>query len=108
MSQKICGCKSIVGETGQRRMTRLVGANRRAMVRLTDYSWSVEDWKNVAWSDESGFLLRNQMVGPEFGISSKNPWTQPALYQQSRLVLEVKWCDECVLSQFRPLNIDQS
>lgn len=37
--------------------------------------------KNVAWSDESEFLLRLQMVGSEFGINSRNPWTQPALCQ---------------------------
>ena len=37
--------------------------------------WTVEDWKNVAWSDGSGFLLRKQMVISEFSVNSMNPWT---------------------------------
>ena len=57
-----------------------------AAVTHTHQHWTDEDWEN-----EPGlmnlFLLRLQMVGSEFGINSMNPWTRPALCQQSRLVV---------------------
>ncbi len=33
-------------------------------------SWTIEDWKNVAWSDESRFLLQHSDVGSEFGVKT--------------------------------------
>jgi len=32
---------------------------RRRPHRVPPQNWTVEDWKNVAWSDEPQFLLRN-------------------------------------------------
>ncbi|KAG8571489.1 hypothetical protein GDO81_011667 [Engystomops pustulosus] len=108
--RQFCGRKCLVDARGQRRMGRLVRADRKATVtqiatrynqgrqksisertvprtlRQMGYSsrrphrvpllsaknrklrlqfaqahrnWTVEDWKNVAWSDESRFLLRH-------------------------------------------------
>ncbi|KAG1959057.1 hypothetical protein F2P79_006926 [Pimephales promelas] len=108
--RQFCGRKCLVDARGQRRMARLVRADRRATVtqittrynqggqksisertvrrtlRQMGYSsrrphrvpvlsaknrklrlqfaqahrnWTIEDWKNVAWSDESRFLLRH-------------------------------------------------
>ncbi len=35
--------------------------NRRRRIQFTQahWNWTIEDWKNVAWSDESLFLLRH-------------------------------------------------
>jgi len=41
-------------------------------------NWTIEDWKNVAWSDESNFCWDIQMVESEFGINRMRmlpPWT---------------------------------
>ncbi len=32
---------------------------RRLQFAQAHQNWTIEDWKNVAWSDESGFLLRH-------------------------------------------------
>ncbi len=32
---------------------------RRLQFTQTHQNWTIEDWKNVAWSDESRFLLRH-------------------------------------------------
>lgn len=40
--------------------------------------------KKKAWSEESGFVLRNAYG--RVGTNTMNPWTHPALCQQSRLV----------------------
>ncbi len=31
---------------------------RRLLFTKAHQNWTIEDWKNIAWSDESGFLLR--------------------------------------------------
>ena len=49
-------------------------------------NWTVKDWKNAAWSDESQFLLETQMVGSELGTNGMNSQTQPALCHKPRLV----------------------
>ncbi|MDF4419820.1 hypothetical protein P3392_23745 [Vibrio parahaemolyticus] len=35
--------------------------NRKLRLQFTQahQSWTIEDWKNIAWSDESGFLLQH-------------------------------------------------
>lgn len=34
-----------------------------------EWKSQVEDWKNMLWSDDSGFVLRQQMLlGSEFGL----------------------------------------
>ncbi len=55
-------------------------------------SWTIEDWKNVAWSDESRFLLQHSDVGSEFGVKNMKAWIHPALSQRFRLVVVVWWC----------------
>ncbi len=34
-------------------------STRRLQFTQTHQNWTIEDWKNVAWSDESRFLLRH-------------------------------------------------
>ncbi len=41
---------------------------RRIQFTQTHQNWTIEDWKNVAWSDESWFLLQHSDVGSEFGV----------------------------------------
>lgn len=31
----------------------------RVQFALVDQNWTIEVWKTIAWSDESGFLLRH-------------------------------------------------
>jgi len=38
----------------------------------THQNWTVEDWKNVAWSDGSRFLPRHS--GSEFGVNNMKAW----------------------------------
>ncbi len=65
---------------------------RRLQFAQAHQNWTKEGWKNVAWSDESRFLLRHsdfccdiQMVGSEFGVKNMKAWIHPALSQQFRL-----------------------
>ncbi len=37
-------------------------STRRLQFTQTHQNWTIEDWKNVAWSDESRFLLRHSDV----------------------------------------------
>ncbi len=43
------------------RVPLLSDKNRRRRIQFTQahQNWTIEDWKNVAWSDESGFLLQH-------------------------------------------------
>ncbi len=54
------------------RVPLLSAKNRTRRLQFTQahQNWTIEDWKNVAWSDESGFLLRHSDVGSEFGIKN--------------------------------------
>ncbi len=45
--------------------------------------------ENVAWSDESQFLLQHSDVGSEFGVKNMKAWIHPALSQRFRLVVVV-------------------
>ncbi len=83
---QLCGWKCLVDVRGQRRMDRLVRDDRKATVTQitthynqdhrvpllsaknrtrriqftqTRQNWTIEDCKNVAWSDESWFLLQH-------------------------------------------------
>ncbi len=46
--------------------------NRKRSIQSTQAhkNWTIEDWKNVACSDESRFLLRHSDVGSEFGVKT--------------------------------------
>ncbi len=37
----------------------LLSAKNRKQFTQTHQNWTIEDWKNIAWSDESRFLLRH-------------------------------------------------
>ncbi len=52
------------------RVPLLSDKNRKQRLQFTQdhQNWTIEDWKNVAWSDDSRFLLRHSDVGSEFGI----------------------------------------
>ncbi len=43
------------------RVPLLSAKNRKRRIQFTQahQNWTIEDWKNVAWSDESRFLLRH-------------------------------------------------
>ncbi len=62
--------------------------NRKRRIQFTQshQNWTIEDWKNFAWSDESDDI---QMVGSEFGVKNMKAWIHPALSQWFRLVVVV-------------------
>ncbi len=47
---------------------------RRIQLTQTHQNQTIEDCKNVAWSDESRFLLRHSDVGSEFGVKNMKAW----------------------------------
>ncbi len=73
------------------RMPLLSAKNRKRRIQFTQdhQNCTIEDWKNVAWSDESRFLLRHSDVGSEFGIKSIKAWIHSALSQRFRLLVVV-------------------
>ncbi len=62
---------------------------RRLQFAQTHQNWTIEDWKNVAWSDESRILLRHSAGRVRFGIKNMKSWIHPALSQWFRLVVVV-------------------
>ncbi len=72
------------------RVPLLSAKNRTRRIQFTQdhQNWTIEDWKNVAWSDESRFLLHSD-VGSEFGVKNMKAWIHPALSQWFRLVVLV-------------------
>ncbi len=63
-------------------------STRRIQFTQDHQNWTIDDWKNVAWSDESRFLLHSD-VGSEFGVKNMKAWIHPALSQRFRLVVVV-------------------
>ncbi len=63
--------------------------NRKRRLKFTQahQNWTIEDWKNIAWSDESRFFCDIQMVGSEIGVKNMKAWIHPALSQRFRLVV---------------------
>ncbi len=49
-------------------------STRRIQFTPDHQNWTIEDWKNVAWSDESRLLLRHSDVGSEFGVKNMKAW----------------------------------
>ncbi len=64
-------------------------STRRIQFTQTHQNWTIEDWKNVSWSDESRFLMRHSDVESEFGVKNMKAWIHPALSQRFRLVVVV-------------------
>ncbi len=50
-------------------------STRRIQFTQTHQNWTIEDLENVAWSDESWFLLQHSDVGSEFGVKNMKAWT---------------------------------
>ncbi len=73
------------------RVLLLSDKNRKRWLQFTQHhqNWTIEDWKNVAWSDESLFLLRHSDVESEFGVKNMKAWIHPALSQPIKLVVVV-------------------
>ncbi len=73
------------------RVPLLSAKNRKRRIQLPQahQNWTIEDWKNVAWSDESRFLLRHSDVGSEFGVKNMKAWIHPVLSQRFRLLVVV-------------------
>ncbi len=73
------------------RVLLLSAKNRKQRLQFAQahQNWTIEDWKNVAWSDESRFLLWHSDVGSEFGVKNMKAWIHPALSQRFRLVVVV-------------------
>ncbi len=73
------------------RVLLLSAKNRTRKIQFTQthQNWTTEDWKNVAWSDESRFLLQHSDVGSEFGLKNMKAWIHPASSQRFRLVVVV-------------------
>jgi len=82
------------------RVSLMSSTNRKKRLQFAraHYNWTVEDWKNVAWSDESPFLLRHsdgivlvldgiQMVESEFGVNRMRTWIHHALLPLCRLMV---------------------
>ncbi len=68
------------------RVPLLSAKNRKWRLQLaqTHQNWTIEDWKNVCWSDES-FCCDIQMIESEFGVKNMKKWIHPALSQRFRL-----------------------
>ncbi len=49
-------------------------STRRLQFTQTHQNWTIEDCKNVAWSDESLFLLQHSDVGSVFGVKNMKAW----------------------------------
>ncbi len=49
-------------------------STRRIQFTPDHQNWTIEDCRNVAWSDESRFLLQHSDVGSEFGVKNMKAW----------------------------------
>ncbi len=73
------------------RVPLLSAKNRKQRQQFTQdhQNWTIEDCRNVAWSDEFWFLLWYSDVESEFGVKNMKAWIHPALSQRFRLVVVV-------------------
>ncbi len=73
------------------RVPLLSPKNRKQRLQFTqDYqNWTIEDWKHVAWSDESRFLLRYSDGRVRIWHKEHENMDYPALSQRFRLVVVV-------------------
>ncbi len=69
------------------RVSLLSAKNRKRRLQFAQshQNWIIEDWKNVAWSDESRFLLRYS--DGRVRIWRMKAWIHPALSQRFRVVV---------------------
>ncbi len=90
------------------RVPLLSAKNRKQRLQFTQdhYNWTIEDCRNVAWSDESRFLLQHSDVGSEFGIKNMKAWSILASLNGSGWWW---WCNvvgDIFLTHFGPLSIN--
>ncbi len=73
------------------RVTLLSAKNRKRRLQFTQahQNWTIEDWKNVAWSDESLFLLQHSGGRVRIWRKEHESMDHPALSQWFRLVVVV-------------------
>ncbi len=64
-------------------------STRRLQFTQDHQNWTIEDWKNVAWSDESRLLLRHSDGSVRIWRKEHESMDHPALSQRFRLVLVV-------------------
>ncbi len=74
--------------SSSRRPHRVPLRSDKNRTRRIQFTQTHQNWTNVAWSDESWFLLHSD-VGSEFGVKNMKAWIYPALSQRFRLVLVV-------------------
>ncbi len=69
----------------------LSAKNRKRRLKFTQahQNWTIEDWKHVAWSDESRFLLRHSDGRVRIWRKEHKAWIHSALSQRFRLVVVV-------------------
>ncbi len=65
------------------RVPLLSAKNRKRRIQFAQahQNWTIEDWKNVAWSDESRFLLRYSDGRVRIWCKEHKTWIHPALSQ---------------------------
>ncbi len=73
------------------RVPLLSDKNRTRRLQFTQdhQNWTIEDWKNVAWSDESRFLLRHSDGRVRIWHKEFESMDHPVLSQRFRLVVVV-------------------
>ncbi len=73
------------------RVPLLLAKNRKQRIQFTQTHQNVgeENWKNVAWSDESRFLLQQSDSRVRIWRKERESMDHPALSQQFRLVVVV-------------------
>ncbi len=89
------------------RVPLLSAKNRKRRLQFTQahQNWTIEDWKSVAWSDESQILLQHSDVGSEFGIKNMNASILPCLNGSGWWW----WCngvEDILLAHFGPLSLN--
>ncbi len=62
---------------------------RRLQFAQAHQNWTIEDWKNYAWSDESRLLLRYLDGRVRICIKNMKAWIHLALSQRLRLLVAV-------------------
>ncbi len=73
------------------RVPLLSSKNRKRRLQFvqTHQNWTIEDWKNIAWSDESRFLLQHSDGRVRIWRKGHESMIHPALSQRFRLLVVV-------------------
>ncbi len=76
------------------RVPLLSAKNRKRRLQFTQapQNWTIEDWKNVAWSDESRILLRHSDDRVR-SVKNMKAWIYSALSKRFILKIAPWWCN---------------